>query len=51
MKLMWYEPSDKLDVVAMRVWGPASSWVNMVLQEVAAGHRPIFWTWGNSVVP
>ena len=42
---MRYASSDWLDVVAMRVEGAVSSWVNAILQDVAAGHRPIFRTW------
>ena len=45
MKLMRYAPTDWLDVVAMRVEGVASSWVNVVLQDMSAGHRPVFRTW------
>ena len=45
MKLMRYAPTDWLDVVAMRVEGAASSWVNVVLQDISAGRRPIFCTW------
>ena len=45
MKLMCYAPTDWLDVVAMRVEGTASSWVNAVLQDVAAGRRLVFCTW------
>ena len=45
MKLMRYAPTNWLDVVAMRVEGAASSWVNGVLQDVSAGHRPVFRTW------
>ena len=30
-QLMWYSPSDWLDIVAMRVEGATSSWVNAVL--------------------
>ena len=37
MRLMRYSPSDWLDIVAMRVEGAASSWVNAVLQDVVAG--------------
>ena len=36
MRLMHYAPTDWLDVVAMRVEDTASSWVNVVLQDVAA---------------
>ena len=45
MRLMWYSPSDWLDIIAMRVEGAASSWVNAVLQDVAAGRRAAFLTW------
>ena len=45
MRLMRYAPTDWLDVVAMRVEGAASSWVNAVLQDISKGHRPIFHTW------
>ena len=46
MRLMKYTPTDWLDVVAMRVDGVASSWVNAVLQEAADGRRRTFRTWG-----
>ena len=36
MRLMRYTPTDWLDVVAMRVEGMASSWVNAILQDVAS---------------
>ena len=42
---MKYSPSDWLDIVAMRVEGAASSWVNAVLQDVVASHRAAFLTW------
>ena len=45
MRLMRYTPTDWLDVVAMRVEGAASSWVNAVLQEISEGRRPVFRTW------
>ena len=45
MKLVRYAPTNWLDVVAMWVEGAASSRVNAVLQDVAAGHRPVFYTW------
>ena len=45
MRLMQYSPFDWLDVVAMRVEGAANSWVNAVLQDVAAGCRAAFLTW------
>ena len=37
MQLMCYAPIDWLDVVTMRVEGIASSWVNVVLQDVVVG--------------
>ena len=42
MKLMKYSPSDWLDIVAVRVEGATSSWVNAMLQDVAASHRAAF---------
>ena len=45
MRLMRYAPTDWLDVVAMRVEGATSSWVNAALQDVATGRRPVFYTW------
>ena len=42
---MKYSPSDWLDILAMRVEGAASSWVNTVLQDVAIGCRVAFLTW------
>ena len=45
MQLMHCAPTDWLDVVAMRVEGAASSWVNAILQDVVAGRRPVFHTW------
>ena len=45
MKLMRYTPTNWLDVVVMRVEGAASSWVNVVLQDISAGRRPVFCTW------
>ena len=44
MSLMHYAPTDWLDVVAMRVEGATSSWVNAVLQEISKGRRPVFCT-------
>ena len=38
-------PIDWLDVVAMRVEGATSSWVNAIVQDVVAGHRPVLHTW------
>ena len=45
MQLMHYAPTDWLDVVAMRVEGAASSWVNAVLQDISEGHKPVFCMW------
>ena len=45
MRLMHYAPTDWLDVVAMRVEGAASSWVNVVLQDISEGQSPVFCTW------
>ena len=45
MKLNCYAPTDWLDVVAMRVEGTASSWVNAVLQDISAGCTLVFCTW------
>ena len=47
MQLMKYAPTDWLDVVAMRVDGAASSWVNVMLQEVVDGRRQAFRMWGS----
>ena len=47
MRLMKYSPSDWLDIVAMRVEGAASSWVNTVQQDVAVGRKAAFLTWCN----
>ena len=44
MRLMKYSPSDWFDIVAMRVEGATSSWVNVVLQDVAASCRAAFLT-------
>ena len=45
MHLMKYSPSDWLEIVAMRVEGAVSSWVNAMLQDVATGRRTAFLTW------
>ena len=45
MRLMHYVPTNWLDVVAMRVEGAASSWVNAVLQEISEGRILVFRTW------
>ena len=45
MKLMCYAPTNWLDVVAMRVEGTASSWVNAVVQDVSVGCKLVFCTW------
>ena len=42
---MSYAPIDWLDAVAMRVEGVPSSWVNVVLQDMSEGRRPVFRTW------
>ena len=42
---MCYAPTDWLDVVTMRVDGAVSSWMNVALQDVAEGHKPVFRTW------
>ena len=42
-----YTPTDCLDVVAMKVEGTTSSWVNVTLQNVVAGHKLVFHTWAN----
>ena len=44
MKLMRYAPTNWLDVVTMWVEGVASAWVNVVLQDVAASHKQVFYT-------
>ena len=45
MRLMRCAPTDWLDVVAMRVEGAASSWVNVVLQDISKDCRLVFCTW------
>ena len=45
MWLMHYAPTNWLDVVAMRVEGATSSWVNAALQDGAKGHKPVFHMW------
>ena len=45
MKLMCYAPTDWLDVVAIRLEGAVSPWVNAVLQDISASRRPVFRTW------
>ena len=42
---MRYAPTNWLDVVEMRVEGETSSWVNVILQDVATRRRPVFHTW------
>ena len=44
MKLMRYAPTNWLDVMAMRVDGTTSSWVNVVLQDVAVGYKLVLCT-------
>ena len=45
MRLMRYALLIGSMLVAMRVEGAASSWVNAVLQEISEGRRPVFRTW------
>ena len=42
MHLMRYDPTDWINVVAMRVDGAASSWVNAALLAIERGQRPPF---------
>ena len=42
---MRYDPMDWLDIVAMRVEGAASSWVNAMLQAIQLGWRLYFADW------
>ena len=44
MHLLCYAPIDYLDIVAIRVEGIASSWVNAALHDVVAGSRLVFRT-------
>lgn len=48
MKLMWYDPTNWLCVIAIRVEGVVSSWVNAVSQDVADECYPRFHTWRQS---
>ena len=45
MRLMCYIPTNWFDVGVMRVEGTASSWVNVVLRDLAARHRAVFHIW------
>ena len=45
MRLMRYDPADWLDVVAMRVDGSASSWMNAALAAIERGQRQAFVDW------
>ena len=45
IRLVRYNPTDWLDVVATRVEAAARSCRNVVLQEVAAGRKPVFRMW------
>ena len=45
MRLMRYTPTNWLNVVATRVEGAISNWVNATLQDVATGRRLAFRTW------
>ena len=42
---MHYAPTNWLDVVAMRVEGVVSSWVNAVLHDISEGRRLVFCMW------
>ena len=44
MWLMQYSPSNWLDIVAMRVEGAASPWVNAMQQDVDTSRRAAFLT-------
>ena len=45
MRLMHYAPIDWLNVVTMRLECATSNWVNVVLQDIVASHKPVFLTW------
>ena len=45
MRLMKYPRSDWLDVIAMRVEGAASSWMNATLLSIKRGQRARFIDW------
>ena len=45
MQLMRYVPIDWLDIVAVRVEGAASAWVNAVLHDISEGLKSVFHTW------
>ena len=47
MRLMKYPQSDWLDVVAMRVEGAASAWMNALLASIEWGQRARFIDWDN----
>ena len=47
MRLMKYPPEDWLDVVAMRVEGAASSWMNAALVAIERNQRPRFLDWAD----
>ena len=47
MRLMRYDPTDWIDVVAMRVDGAACSWVNAALVAIERGQRPPFADWAD----
>ena len=45
MRLMKYPPTDWLDIVAMRVEGAASSWMNAALVAIERNQHPCFIDW------
>lgn len=47
MRLMKFPPSDWLDIVAMRVKGAASSWMNATLVAIERNQRPRFIDWAD----
>ena len=47
MRLMKFPPSDWLDIVAMRVEGAASSWMNAALVAIERNQRPRFLDWAD----
>ena len=47
MQLMKYPQEDWLDIVAMRVEGAASSWMNASLASIERGQRPRYIDWGD----
>ena len=45
MRLMKFPQADWLDIVAMRVEGAASSWMNAALVSIERNQRPRFLDW------